>query len=240
MFHPIRVDAWLDIGRQPPNSRTAEGGGGDNGTGFTSEPHFVIREHDLAILRPREIVFGTVASAEEAQQRMDAIINGPHPLSGELLMQLYIFREPDRTEVLHLMTLVAHCVSDRAANNTFVRCLLDTLARGGAFEPVQLPLEDRLAMATEFEPMHLRSLSPARRLAEGGRNRDIPIEDGKEAGGCHLFSPTAVVLTGMLMVHNHYCRAGILFRVAARAPHRTSPHDRASSPPHLPTRKQLP
>ena len=154
---PLRSEAATDS--------KAEGGEGNNGTGSTLNPHFVIQEHDLAVLRPREIVFGTVASTEEAQRRMDAIINGPRLLSGELLMQLYVFREPDRTDVLHLMTLVAHCISDRAANNTFVRCLLDTLARGGALEPVQLPLEDRLAMAApsmERVPMHLRSLSPAR------------------------------------------------------------------------------
>ena len=141
---------------------------GDSKTRYTSEPHFVVREHDLTVLRPREIVFGSVACAEEAQRQMTAILNGPRPLSEELLMQLYVFREtdPERTDVLHLMTMTAHCVSDRLANNTFVRCLLDTLARGEGSEPVQIPLEDRLAMAVpsmELEPMHLHSLSPARR-----------------------------------------------------------------------------
>ena len=141
---------------------------GDSKARYTSEPHFVVREHDLTVLRPREIVFGSVACAEEAQRRMTAILDGPRPLSEELLMQLYVFREtnPERTDVLHLMTMVAHCVSDRLANNTFVRCLLDTLARGEGSEPVQIPLEDRLAMAVpsmELESLHLHSLSPARR-----------------------------------------------------------------------------
>ncbi|KAG8212899.1 hypothetical protein J3R82DRAFT_11240 [Butyriboletus roseoflavus] len=63
---------------------------------------------------------------------------------------------------------MAHCVTDGVANNTFVRFLLDTLARGGGShsEPAQIPLEDRLAMAiplVELEPIHVRSLSPARR-----------------------------------------------------------------------------
>ncbi|KAI9566949.1 hypothetical protein HD554DRAFT_2220850 [Boletus coccyginus] len=153
------VRAWISTKRRYPLAAATV-------RGFTSKPHFVIREYDLAVLRPREIVFGTVACAEEAQQRIRAILDGPRPLSAELLMQLFVFREHDRTDVLHLMTLVAHCVTDRSANNTFVRCLLDTLARGGAFEPAQLPLEDRLATATpsmERVPMHLRSLSPARR-----------------------------------------------------------------------------
>ncbi|KAI9566950.1 hypothetical protein HD554DRAFT_2315314, partial [Boletus coccyginus] len=180
---------------QAATDSKAEGGGGDNGTGFPSKPHFVVREHDLAVLRPREIVFGTVACAEEVHWRMGAIINGPRPLSVELLMQLYVFREPDRTDVLHLITLGAHCMADRSANNTFVRCLLDTLARGGEFEPVQLPLEDRLAMATsstERVPTLSRSLSPARTtVAEGGRNHNIPIEDGKEEGAFRPFLPTS-------------------------------------------------
>ncbi|KAI9460324.1 hypothetical protein HD554DRAFT_2028859 [Boletus coccyginus] len=153
------VKAWVSTKRRYPLSVATI-------RGFPSKPHFVVREHDLAVLRPREIVFGTVACAEEVHWRMGAIINGPRPLSVELLMQLYVFREPDRTDVLHLITLGAHCMADRSANNTFVRCLLDTLARGGEFEPVQLPLEDRLAMATsstERIPTLSRSLSPARR-----------------------------------------------------------------------------
>lgn len=133
------------------------------GAGFASEPHFVVREHDLAVLRPREVVFVSVASAEEAQRQAAAIIHGPRPLSEELLVQLYVLREtdPERTEVLHLMVLTAHCVTDGTANRALVRCLLDTLARGGGPEPVQAPLEERLAMTIppmDLEPAHARVL----------------------------------------------------------------------------------
>ena len=141
----------------------------DNSTGFVSEPHFVVREHDLTVLRPHEVVFGSVACAEEAQQRIDAIMNGPRPLSEELLARLYVFREtsPQRTNVLHFMTFAAHCVTDRIPMNTFARCLIDTLARGGGSQPVQISLEGRLAMVTHLmdrEPVYLRSLSPSKRL----------------------------------------------------------------------------
>ncbi|KAH0833442.1 hypothetical protein J3R83DRAFT_12557 [Lanmaoa asiatica] len=179
------VRAWLSTKRRYPlvgatvhgasaplrlRIATVDDGSGDNTPGFASEPHFVVREHDLSVLRPREIVFGQLTSAEEARRRAAAILDGPRQLSEELLVQLHVFRETDsgRSDVLHLMTLMAHCVTDGAANGTFVRCLLDTLARGGGSdsEPPQIPLEERLAMAIpsmELEPMHLRSLSPARR-----------------------------------------------------------------------------
>lgn len=172
------VRAWLSTKRRYPlvgatvrgSSAPLRFSDGDNGTGFVEQPHFVVREHDLSVLRPREIVFGQVSCVEEAKRRMAAILDGPRPLSEELLVQLYVFRETnsDRTDVLHLIPLMAHCVTDGVANNTFVRCMLDTLARGGDSdsEPAQIPLEDRLAMAVpmmELEPMHLRSLSPAKR-----------------------------------------------------------------------------
>ncbi|KAF8556518.1 hypothetical protein OG21DRAFT_1483007 [Imleria badia] len=140
----------------------------DIGTGFKSEPHFVVREHDLAVVRPREIVFGSVASAEEARRQAAGMLHGPRQLSEELLAQLYVFREtdPERAHVLHLMLLVAHCVTDGIATRTFVRCLLDTFARGDEPEPAQIPLEERLAMAipsTALQPAHLCSLSQATR-----------------------------------------------------------------------------
>ena len=170
--HPLAGATVQVLPAKPPRrldeaeSKT-EGDSGDSVPTFTSEPHFVVREHDLAILRPREIIFGQVACAEEVPQQMAAILDGPRPLSDELLVQLHVFREtdPQRSDVLHLMALIAHCVADGMANRTFMRCLFDTLARGGEpdLEPAQIPLEERLAMlipSADFEPVHLRSLSP--------------------------------------------------------------------------------
>ena len=77
----------------------------------------------------------------------------------ELLAQLYVFCEidPGRTDTLHLMILVAHCVANGLATIMFVQGFLDTLARGES-EPPQILLEDRLAMMItlmDHEPQHL-------------------------------------------------------------------------------------
>ncbi|KAF8556516.1 hypothetical protein OG21DRAFT_617841 [Imleria badia] len=157
------VRAWVSTKRRYPLSGATVQ---DSGTGFASEPHFVVRDHDLAVLCPREIVFGRVTCAEDAHRQVAAILDGLRPLSEELLVHLYVFRETDseRTNVLHLMVLMAHCITDGVVNRTLVRCLLDTLARGGGSEAAQSPLEERLAMAVpsmDHEPWYLRSLSPA-------------------------------------------------------------------------------
>ena len=62
----------------------------DIDTGFILEPCFAVQEHDFAVLHPCKIIFGSVASAEEVQQCMVAIVDGPCFLSQELLAQLYI------------------------------------------------------------------------------------------------------------------------------------------------------
>lgn len=143
------------------------GDGDDSTLTCASVPHFIVQEHELAILRPQEIIFDQVVCAGEVRQRMTAIWDNPRPLSNELLAQLYVFREAD-SQTLHLMMLTAHYVTDATANRSFMRCLLDTLGRGGGpgSEPPQLPLEQRLAMViptSDREPIHLRSLSPARK-----------------------------------------------------------------------------
>ena len=168
------VNAWLSMKRRYPlvgaTVRNADRTPFQfkvpaDGAGFISQPHFVIQEHDLAILRPGEITFGSVASAEEAHRHAAAIVHGEYLLSDDLQVQLHVLREtdPEGTGVLHLMMYISHCLADEIAIRTLLRCLLDTLARSREFEPAQLPLEDRLAMAVpmmELDPAHLRSLSP--------------------------------------------------------------------------------
>lgn len=206
----------------PLQMKVATGSKVNNGTGFTSEPHFVVREHDLAVVRPCEIVFGHVASTEEAQKRIATILDGPRPLSENLLAQLYVFRETgsERTDVLHLSVLMAHCVTDGIANSTLARCLLDTLARGEP-EPSQLPLEERLAMAIPSMDLHLRSLSLARqrwRRAVGiviFRLRMAKRQVGAIFSCRSPFSRTT----------NHCHREAIHFRVASLIRHRMLPHD---------------
>ena len=77
----------------------------------------------------------------------------------ELLAQLYVFCKIDlgRTDTLHLMILVAHCVANGLASIMFVQGFLDTLTRSES-EPPQILPEDRLVMIItlmDHEPQHL-------------------------------------------------------------------------------------
>lgn len=243
------VRAWLSTKRRFPLAgaivRGADGaplhlnpevsidsltGNADIGAGFTSAPHFMIPEHDLAVLRPGEIVFEQVSGAEDARRQAAAIAYGPRVLSTEMSTRLYVFRETD-SEVLHLMVLVAHCVTDGMASRTLVRSLLDTLARGGEDESAQLaqvPLEERLAMAVppgELRPAGLRALSSARRRWRRAAGAVI----------CRLrvakMNVSAVLFFRTFLAES--CRAGTRFRVASRVRRRTSPRDLVVSPPRL-------
>lgn len=70
-----------------------------------------------------------VASAEEMPQRIAAIWDGPRSLSNELLARLYVFRETDSQRIdVHLMILVAHCVTDAVGNRSLMGVFLDALA----------------------------------------------------------------------------------------------------------------
>ncbi|KAG9312362.1 hypothetical protein JVU11DRAFT_7682 [Chiua virens] len=177
------VKSWLSAKRRYPltgaiiqgpsgmpfrkmTSKTADDDDCDRIAGFASQPHLAVREHDLTVIRPGEIVFERVTGAKEVENRIATFFDDARPFSEDLLTQLYVVCEVERTDVLYLIIRVAHLVTDGMANYTFVRCLLDMLGRCGESEPVQIPLEDRLAMAVplaERIPIQLRSLSPARR-----------------------------------------------------------------------------
>lgn len=90
-------------------------------------------------------------------------------------------------------------------------------------ELAQIPLEERLAMiipSGDLEPMHLRSLSPARRRwrrAIGGgihqlRTEKVQVSNSRSSGMSYLF-----------------VRMGTHFRVVAHPRRHTLPHDLASS-----------
>ncbi|KAF9231622.1 hypothetical protein BU15DRAFT_55916 [Melanogaster broomeanus] len=128
------------------------------------EPHFIVQEHHLGRLNPNEVVFGSVSfSVEEAQSHVFEILDGPRSLSNNLLARIFIFRETDRADVIHMFTLIAHCITDGTANNSFLRCFLDTLSSRS--EPPISGLEQRLAMviaSADLEPKHSFSLARRR------------------------------------------------------------------------------
>ncbi|KAF9234348.1 hypothetical protein BU15DRAFT_79099 [Melanogaster broomeanus] len=128
------------------------------------EPHFIVQEHHLGRLNPNEVVFGSVSfsSVEEAQSHIFEILDGPRSLSNNLLARIFIFHETDQVDVIHMFTLIAHCVTDGTACNSFLRCFLDTLSSHS--EPPISGLEQRLAMviaSADLEPK--QSFSLARR-----------------------------------------------------------------------------
>ncbi|KAF9234342.1 hypothetical protein BU15DRAFT_79093 [Melanogaster broomeanus] len=126
------------------------------------EPHFIVQEHHLGRLNANEVVFGSVSSAEEAQSHVFEIFDGPWSLSNNLLARIFIFRETDRADVIHMFALIAHCITDGTANNSFLRCFLDTLSSRS--EPPISGLEERLDMviaSADLEPK--QSFSLARR-----------------------------------------------------------------------------
>ncbi|KAF8838028.1 hypothetical protein BDN67DRAFT_955732 [Paxillus ammoniavirescens] len=135
------VNAWVDVDDE--------------------EPQFVVEEHRLGKLNPNEISFGNVSSLEAAQRRVLEILDGPRPLSHNLLARMYVFRQRDRPDVIHLFSLIAHCVTDGVANITFTRCFLDTLSSHP--EPPISSLEQRLSMviaSADLEPR--QPFSPAK------------------------------------------------------------------------------
>lgn len=219
---------WISAHHVQRADSKVESAGNDSIPIPTSEPHFLVQEHDLVVLRPHEITFGQVACAEEVPQQISAIWEGPRPLSNELLARLHVFREIDsqRADVLHLIMLIAHCVTDGMANRTFMRCLLDTLARGGdpGSEPPQASLEDRLATMSSYEdlePVHLPLLSPARLRWQ--RAICAVIVQSRMA---NFKAGTSCLLP---ISFSRAVRVGIHFHVASHAQHHAIPPNLASS-----------
>ncbi|KAG6370804.1 hypothetical protein JVT61DRAFT_11012 [Boletus reticuloceps] len=179
------------IVRGADNFRVATDSKADDNSGFASEPHFVVREHDLAVLRPCDIVFGQVTDAEEAQQQAAAILQGPRLLSEESLMQLHVFRESDveRTDVLHLMILMAHCVTDDSDQN--IRAMLVGYARERWRARAWLgsiggEAGDGGSLNGSRTWASMLAQSGNTTVAEGNRDRDISTEDENDTGGYYL------------------------------------------------------
>ncbi|KAF9231618.1 hypothetical protein BU15DRAFT_82167 [Melanogaster broomeanus] len=88
---------------------------------------------------------------------------GPRTLSNHLLARIFIFRETDRADVIHMFTVIAHCITDGTVYNSFLRCFLDALSSRS--EPPISGLEQRLAMviaSADLEPKHSFSLARRR------------------------------------------------------------------------------
>jgi hypothetical protein len=149
------IRSWLSLKRRYPilcaQIRSHEG-----------VEKFFVEEKRVASLNHGELIFGSVSSAVEARQVPLDIFNGPRPLSDELLSCIYVLRSMDDPSTLHIYTVVAHCITDAAANSSIQRCFFDTLSSRN--EAPVASLEERLSMVVPLEHRGATwKLSPVKR-----------------------------------------------------------------------------
>ncbi|KAF9219485.1 hypothetical protein BS17DRAFT_717203 [Gyrodon lividus] len=136
------IRAWVSVKRRFPllvaNIKADESG-----------MRFHIQEERLGKLFPEEVTFGDVNCFDEADAFVARILEGPRPLSSELLARVYILRRTDRSDHFHAVILIAHCITDGCSTSTVMRSFFDTLSY--PFEHPVAPLEERLAMYLPLE-----------------------------------------------------------------------------------------
>lgn len=112
---------------------------------------FVIEEEKLNICRTDEIHFRSISSPEDDTALIkDIMRGGPWRLSDDCLARVFILTRTDRSNTFHVLTHVAHCITDGVANLALLRYLLDTLCRPSPPSP---SLEDRLRMSISSEDL---------------------------------------------------------------------------------------
>ncbi|KAI9571997.1 hypothetical protein HD554DRAFT_2036482 [Boletus coccyginus] len=125
----------------PLQMEVATGSKVDNGTGFTSEPY--------------------LNSAEEAQNRIATILDGPRLLSEELQVQL----RSSKQYIPSVFVQVGHACKGWRTR----ACSTSTGGEFGDGDPLDGPA---FTLAQSGKTM----------VAQGGRDCDIPVDDGEEAG----------------------------------------------------------
>ncbi|OJA14295.1 hypothetical protein AZE42_10486 [Rhizopogon vesiculosus] len=149
------IRTWLSLKRRYPmlcaQIRSREG-----------VEKFFVEEKRVASLNHGEVTFGSVSSTAEARQVPLDMLNGPRPLSDELLSCIYILRPTDDPSTLHVYIVLAHCITDGASNTSIQRCFLDALSSKN--EAPVASLEERLSMVIPLECRKKTwKISPAKR-----------------------------------------------------------------------------
>ncbi|EIW85123.1 hypothetical protein CONPUDRAFT_134954, partial [Coniophora puteana RWD-64-598 SS2] len=156
------VRAWISLKKRFP-LLVARIESSDSGANFV-----VLERRTEALMDPDELTFGEVSSEEETEKFANDLMNGARPLSEELLARVYVLRRTDCTDQYHIIFLVAHCITDGAANHCLARTFLDTLSRS---EDLDFdPLEERLAMVPSAE-----ELQPNQRMTSAKRRWRLAI-----------------------------------------------------------------
>ncbi|KIJ68173.1 hypothetical protein HYDPIDRAFT_83607 [Hydnomerulius pinastri MD-312] len=111
---------------------------------------FVVQENSFANPRPGEVTFVTIPSSG-VQTFVLELLDGPRPLSDELLSRLYIIHHSDCTNKLHVLFMTTHFISDFRSTTTIARTFLEVLS--SEHDLPYLPLADRLAMVPACEAL---------------------------------------------------------------------------------------
>ncbi|KAH7920338.1 hypothetical protein BV22DRAFT_1021395 [Leucogyrophana mollusca] len=110
---------------------------------------FILREENIDNLRAGDVTFGWVTSFEDAERFVTDILDGPRPLSSQLLARVYMLRRADCHDKFHVVIIVAHCVTDMCSTSTVIRSFFHTLA--SRHEHPTQALETRLDMYRSLE-----------------------------------------------------------------------------------------
>ena len=114
-------------------------------------PCFILREEAVMNLRPDDITFKEVDSSHYAECFINDIMDGPRPLSSQLLARAYMLRRTDTSDHVHFVVVFAHCVTDLPSIVTVLRTFFDTLS--SQIEPPYIPLGERVQM---YQPLESR------------------------------------------------------------------------------------
>ncbi|KAH7886821.1 hypothetical protein F5I97DRAFT_1808183 [Phlebopus sp. FC_14] len=112
-------------------------------------PQFHVQEERLAQLLPEEVTYRDVRSFKEADAFVSGVLEGPPPLSSELLARIFILRRTDRSDDFHAIIVVGHCITDMCSTSTLMRTFFDTLS--SLVEYPVAPLEERLGFYLPME-----------------------------------------------------------------------------------------
>lgn len=162
----------------------------------TKSVHFVVSERRMVEQLPGEIVFQSVAGAEQVSRFIEDIGRGPQRVSSRLPARLFVVTRTDLPNLHHVISNTAHFIADGVSHVAWTRSFFQALATPHA--PIQnVPdLEERLALLVACEDLNptLRLSKPQQRWRRAIAAVLLSIRDSKlQVRRCHVvcFFPEA-------------------------------------------------
>ncbi|KAH9950453.1 hypothetical protein B0H21DRAFT_868846 [Amylocystis lapponica] len=193
LFTPENINrAWTQLKQRNPllAVRVEEP---DDGT---ESLHFLVTEKRLVEQLPGEIVFRSIADAEEASRVVEDIGRGVQRDSANLPGRLFILDRLDSPDIYHIIINTAHYMSDGVSHMALTPVFFEILASPHTAPAQDIPdLEERLTMLVSSE-----DLNPTLRLSKSRQRwrralaavilsiRESKIQGGQTIPG--LFGPT--------------------------------------------------